>query len=720
MTLHYTKTLFLACSIIGLASCLAQVDKKSISEKDTELLVKADSILQLMSLKEKLGQISQHAGGKEANEALIEKVRNGEVSSILNGLESFYTVEERNRVQKIAVEESRLGIPIIFGHDVIHGFKTIFPLSLAQSCSWSPELIEQAAIVAAKESSAQGVDWTFAPMLDVSRDPRWGRIVECYGEDPFLNATFGAAAIRGFQGNDVSAPDKVVSCLKHFVGYGAATGGRDYQYTDISERSLHEVYLNPFKAGVDAGALTAMSAFNDVNGVPASANAKYIRNTLKEKWNFPGYVVSDWNAIKELMPHGIAKDTLHAAILGMKAGVDMEMTVGSFSLLDKAIKDGSIAENLIDEAVRRILFVKLKKGLFDNPYTDERRIKTDILTPEHRALARKAARESMVLLKNETNVLPLKDKLTVSVVGPFAKEQNLMGWWKSLGNKKDVISPIQGLISNNGKKLTLLDEITTETDVIVVCLGESHRLFGEFNSRSNIRLPEGQEEFLSDLKKHGKKIVTVIFNGRPLVLEEVIKISDAVLLAWHPGTEAGNALADVLYGAYNPSGKLTTSFPKSIGQVPVYYNQRNSGRPHQNIYKGADQSPYPLFPFGYGLSYTTFEYDKLKLSSNQISEGESITVSAEITNSGNASGEEVVQLYIRDLVGSTTRPIKELIDFRKIDLNIGETKKVEFRIRTEQLKVLDNNFEPRLEAGDFYVWVAPNSKEGLQGSFEVK
>lgn len=696
---------------IVLVSC--SKPEGSLDEKDKEIHNKIDQLLAQMTYEEKVGQMSQRVL-YDIDDALIADIKNGKIGSLLITKKADFTPEKRNKLQKIAIEQSRLGIPIIYGHDVIHGFKTIFPLSLAQSCTWDTALVKQAAAVAAKEASAYGIDWTFAPMVDVSRDPRWGRIAECFGEDAWLNGCFGAASIKGYQGNDVSDKDRVVACLKHFVGYGVAMGGRDYQYTDISERSLHEVYLPPFKAGVDAGVLTVMSAFNDINGVPASANNKLLNGVLKAKWKFPGFVVSDWDAVEQLIYHGYAKDSIHAAQRAITAGVDMEMKSGILY----HVGPQEIDETVLDKAVRRILYVKFKKGLFENPYTDVNRQHTEILTNEHRALARKVAAQTVVLLENKNHILPIGDKnLTISVVGPFAKERELMGHWRSFGRANDVVTPYSGLLHNAPSGVDVFDKITLSTDIIIACVGESSELFGENHCRDNINLPDGQSAWVAKLKKYKKPIVTIVFNGRPLALGNEKKNSDALLLAWHPGTEAGNALADIIYGKTNPSGKLTTSFPQSVGQIPVYYNYRNSGRPKYNTY--LKKKAKPLYPFGYGLSYTNFEYSNLILSAKKISKNGSINIKASILNTGTRDGNEVVQLYIQDITGTTTRPIRELKGFKKVFIPAGKSEIVSFTINAEDLAVLDENMNPKVEAGKFNVWVSASSVGGLQGNFEI-
>lgn len=691
-------------------------ENKADSGQDQEIMVKVDSILNLMTIEEKIGQMWQPYV-KVIPPDLEERIKNGEVGSLLKGMTSFFTPEERNNYQRIAVEESRLGIPIIFGHDVIHGFKTILPLSIAQSCTWSPELIKRGSEIAALEASASGCDWTFSPMVDIARDPRWGRIAEGYGEDSYLTGILGAAAVEGFQGTNLTSDTSIVACMKHFVGYGAAMGGRDYQFTDISMRSLYEVYLPPFIAGIDAGALTVMSSFNDINGIPSTANEELLRGILKDEWGFKGFVVSDWESVKELMIHGIAVDGNEASLLAVKAGTDMEMKTPHFKTLKESVERGLISENLLDDAVRRILYVKFKKGLFENPYVDENRIKTDILTDKNRAVARKMARESMVLLKNKKNVLPIATNIkSVALVGPFAEEKEVMGWWQSRGETKDVVTVFEG-ISANAKNIRLTKKVTDETDLIVVCVGEKREHFGENNNRSDLKLPDGQEKLISELKEKGKPVIVVIFNGRPLDLSGIVDVADAILIAWHPGTETGNALYDVLFGKFNPSGKLTTSWPNSVGQIPVYYNHRNSGRPKSNKY--VDNTSTPLFPFGFGMSYTTFKYDKIQILHQSVTTNGTVEVSVNITNTGKVAGTEIVQLYVRDLVGSTTRPVKELKGFKRVWIEPGETKKVEFELKTNELAVFDKDFTAVVEPGNFNLWIGPNSKEGLKSEFTI-
>lgn len=700
--------LFIGATLIG--SCSQQTAPKS---KDDKINQQVDSLLSQMTYQEKMGQLTQKVVF-QIDEQLKEEIREGKVGSILVQYDVITGPEVRNALQKLAVEDSRLHIPIIFGQDVIHGFRTIFPICLAQSCTWEPKLTTEIDSTTAVEATTYGVNWAFAPMIDISRDPRWGRIAECFGEDTYLDSRFAAAAVKGYQGEDVSQPDRMVSCLKHFVGYGAAMGGRDYQYTEISERTMHEVYLPPFKAGVDAGVLTVMSAFNDIDGVPASANTEYLRKELKDKWHFKGFVVSDWDAVAQLIQHGYASDSISAGIKALNAGIDMEMKSGVFP----KIPQDRIAPKVLDEAVRRVLYVKIRKGLFKHPYTDENRVKTDLLTPAHKKLARDIASQTMVLLQNKNQVLPISEKVkNIAAVGRFAKEQNLMGWWRSNGNKADVVTPFAGLVANAPEHIRVTDKITSSTDVIIACIGEDYNMFGENHSRYSIKLPYDQDSFIQSLKKYGKPIVTVVFNGRPLNLNVEKENTDAILLAWHPGTEAGNALADVLYGKVNPSAKLTTSFPAATGDIPVYYNHRNSGRPKSNNYSG--ESAKPLYPFGFGLSYTSFNYSDLKLSSGKMQRDGSIAISAQITNTGKRPGTDIVQLYVHDLAGSTTRPVKELKGFQKIQLNPGESKEVSFNLKATDLAVLNKNMVPVVEPGQFDIWIAPDSQHGLESHFQI-
>jgi beta-glucosidase len=710
------------------------------SNLDPVIESKIDVILAKMTLEEKVGQMTQlNNGNDKGPEGTKDEIRKGRVGSFLN----IVNVEMRNSYQRMAIEESRLGIPLIFGYDVIHGFRTTFPVPLGEAASWDLALMEKTAVVAAKEARAYGIDWTFAPMIDIARDPRWGRIVEGSGEDVYLGSLITRAKVRGFQGDDLSDPKTIAACLKHFAVYGASQAGRDYHTTEVPERVIRNVYLPPFKAGVEEGAATLMSSFNDLNGVPASGNKYLMTDILRGEWGFDGFVVSDWDSVKQLIPHGLAKDEAHAGILGATAGVDMEMASQCYiDNLPGFVKDGTVSKNVIDTAVRRILRVKFRLGLFDNPYVDPKLQDTDILTPEHRELARQAAKESLVLLKNKNNLLPLNKNIkSIALIGPLAKnKKDLKGTWSGQGKDKDVVTVMQGIknaVPNctinyaKGCDITGGDDegfaeavkVAKKSDIVIMAIGESNDLNGECHSRTDINLPGRQKELLREIKKTGKPIVIVLFAGRPLTINWSLNNIPTILLAWHPGTEGGNGIADVLFGDYNPAGKITVTFPRNVGQIPLYYNMKNTGRPIESkddfVSKYLDSPNTPLLPFGYGLSYTTFDYKNLKIENEKVSIPGTVKVLADVTNTGSVAGHEVVQLYIRDLVGSVTRPVKELKGFERIYLEPGETKTVTFYLSTCDLKFYDINMEYNVEPGDFKVWVGPNSVEGLEGSFEL-
>jgi beta-glucosidase len=615
-------------------------------------------------------------------------------------------------MQRIAIEKSRLGIPILFSFDVIHGYKTIFPTPLALSSSWDTELVKQSARIAAREAFVSGINLTFSPMVDVSRDARWGRISESSGEDVLLTMRFGRAMVEGYQGTQLNAKYSIGACVKHFVGYGAAIGGRDYQFTELSERALRETYLPPFHECLKAGAVSVMSAFNDISGVPASANPFTLKQILRDEWNFKGFVVSDWQSVAELIKHGIADSEKNAALAGIKAGVDMEMTSNCYATLIEEVKSNRLPIKVIDDAVKHVLRIKFELGLFENPYTLEEEEIKEQLTEEHRSFARKAAAECMVLLKNN-NILPLKNPFgRYTVLGEWANNKDLIGWWTGNADKCDVVTVIEGLKSNkpSGVRISQTADLqSNNSDTVIVCIGESGNMFGENHSRSELDLPWGQTEQIRQLKENGKTIIVIIFNGRPLVLTEIQKYADAIIMAWHPGVEAGNALADILFGKVNPSGHLTVSLPKKSGQVPLFYCDRNSGRPEYNHYIDVDAQP--LFPFGYGLSYTSFSYKNMVLSKNQISKNDRVKVSVEVSNTGKYTGKEVVQLYIHDKVASITQPQKKLIDFLKIELKPGEMKTVSFEISPGQLSIFDKDLHSVIESGDFDVWIGQDSND---------
>jgi len=681
------------------------------AEPDRETEQKIDRLIGQMTLQEKIGQLSQPVLG-DCND--FSSIEAGRVGSFCVGSSPKFTPEVRNRLQKAAVEDSRLGIPIIFGSDVIHGFKTIYPIALGLAASWDLEMAEKTAAMAATEARRYGRDMTFSPMVDVSRDPRWGRISECYGEDVLLNAAFGAATVRGYAGDDLTDPENIGSCVKHYVAYGLSQGGRDKQFTEVSRRSLLDTYLPPFKACVDAGAVSVMTAFNDQSGVPSTANRFTLTEVLRNRWGFDGFVLSDWDAVVELMNHGIAGTETEAAEKAILAGCDMEMKSFTYWNLEESVKAGRVSEAVIDEAVRRVLRMKFRLGLFENPYVDAKKGYEVQLTPEHRKLAREAAAESMVLLKNEKNALPLTGG-KVSVIGPWSYSHDMLGWWTGNGSHADVIPVMDGLRAQAPDGLTLMDGTEAKIwtyDTTVVCLGESGKRFGESNCLTDVGLDRSQVEMVKEAKKRSKKVVAVIFNGRPLVLTEIMEHADAVVLAWHPGVEAGNAVADVLFGAVNPCAKVTSSFPKSTGQIPLYYSDRISGRPREDCY--LDMDAKPLVPFGFGLSYTEFSYTNLTLSSTVLSDDQPLQVSVDVTNTGKRDGKEIVQLYVHDKVAGVTRPQKELKGFDKIFLKKGETRTVRFTLHADDLAFYDLDCRCVVEPGEFDLWVGSSSVDESQ------
>ena len=708
---------------------------RTVQATDIELQI--DQLMEQMTLKEKVGQMTQayFVGGSER---FKRQVQQGEISSFLGSLISIVTPEERDELQKIAVEQSRLGIPLIFGFDVIHGYRTIFPIPVAMSCAWDPELIKQVAAMSAHEAAVEGVDWTFAPMIDIARDPRWGRIAEGYGEDTWLASVLAAAAVRGFQGSDLSNTASLAACLKHYVAYGAAEGGRDYNTSEVSRRTLKEIYLPPFKAGVDAGAATLMSAFNEISGIPTTGCRYTLTEVLKGEWGFDGFVVSDWHSIQEMINHGFAEDSAEAVSKALIAGVDMDMKDGLyFEQLPELVEQGKISEELIDQAVRRILRIKFRKGLFEHPYIDPDLAKTEPPNEQKLQMARTVAASSMVLLKNN-NLLPLqKDIESIALIGPFVDNQkDLLGCWYAVGQSGDVVTLLRAVKEKlpsecevlhakgcdiNGTSTVLISKavsIAQQADVVVLALGESRDMSGEANNRSSLDLPGVQQQLAQAIYATGKPTVAVVFAGRPMSINWLNENIDAILFAWHPGLQGGNAVVDCLFGDYDPCGKLTTSFPRTVGQVPVYYNNKNSGRPNQLKY--TDMPATPLFPFGYGLSYTTFKYDNLQLSDTVITPDKSLTVTADVTNTGDRTGREIVQLYIRDVYGSVTRPVKELRGFRKVTLEPCQKKTVSFVIDpTEHLSFYGYNMDYAAEPGLFKLWVGPDSAGGLEAEFKI-
>ncbi len=715
---------------------------------------KIDALLGQMTLLEKAGQLTQLGasivGGFDFN-AFLENpdpemlknvrrdfhedwIKQGTVGSYL-GVQG---AEEINRLQKIALEESRLGIPLIFGLDVIHGYRTIFPIPLAEVCSWEPELARKTAEVAAREAAAAGLHWTFAPMMDIARDARWGRIAEGAGEDPCLGSAFAAARVRGFQGDDLTDPQHMAACAKHYIGYGAAVAGRDYNTVEMALQTLHEVYLPPFAAAVDAGVATFMSAFNDLNGVPTSANRYTLTEVLRDRLGFNGFVVSDSNSIGELVMHGYASDRKDAGKKALLAGVDMDMVTESFRFdIPELVEAGVVPLNVVDTAVRRILRVKFMLGLFDQPYRSNSAIETAAqLRPDHLELAREAARRSIVLLKNEAGILPLNKTLkTIAVIGPLADSPaDMLGSWSFTGSAQDAVSILSGIQSATGAEVLYAQgcaadgkqpadfseavEIAKKSDVVIAVVGETARMSGEAASRQDIGLPGHQEALLKAIWQTGVPLVVVLSNGRPLALPWVAQNAGAVLETWQLGVQAGPAVADVLFGAFNPAGKLAATFPYAVGQVPIYYNRPLTGRPASDFWftsKYLDGPVEPLYPFGFGLSYTQFAYSDLIVTPG----AETITIQAAITNTGSLAGEEVVQLYLRDVTASRVRPIKELKGFQKILLAPGESRTVTFILNVADIGFYDPEMNYVVEPGLFNVWVGTNSAEGLQGEFWI-
>ena len=715
-----------------------------------------EKLLKKMTLEEKIGQLNQYSAGSPTGPGTgrsnyEEMIGKGEVGSLFN-----VTGAKVNDFQKLAVEKSRLKIPLIFGLDVIHGYRTTFPTPLAMSATWQPDLIEKAARVAAVEASHDGIRWTFSPMVDIARDARWGRIVEGAGEDPYLGAAISKAYVLGYQGATLNDPNSIAACVKHYVGYGAAEGGRDYNTTEISERTLRQTYLPPFHAAKDAGAATFMSAFNSLNGVPSSANPFTLDTILRKEWKFRGFVVSDWNSIGELIPHGVANNSAVAARNALTAGVDMDMEANFYhSTLAEQVKNGKVPMSVIDEAVRRILRVKIELGLFEHPYAEIS--ENAMLTPASRELARTVAEKSFVLLKNE-NVLPLKAGTKVALIGPLADSAiDMIGTWAAKGDAKDAVTLRAALQQKLGSSVTyakgteILTDSTTgfaeavnaakTADVAVVALGEDASLMtGEAASRSDLNLPGNQEQLLKEIVATGKPVVLLVFSGRPIILNWAAQNVQGILEAWHPGVEAGNALVRTLYGENNPGGRLTTSFPRAVGQEPIYYNHFNTGRPMKDIddkrpptnhaekyhSRYIDQQNSPLFPFGFGLSYTTFTYSPVTVSNTSFSAADinrgasKILVSADVKNTGSVAGDEVIQLYVSQTGASVARPVRELKGFQRVTLEPGVSKHVEFSLGRDELAIWNIDMKDVVEPGTLSVWVGGSSVGGDSKTVELK
>jgi beta-glucosidase len=725
-------------------------------ENKTDIIeTRVNQLLDRMTLDEKIGQMTQidpgFAGG---NEQMKKSVRDGRYGSILN----LYGVDKVNELQKIAVEESRLGIPLLIGRDVIHGYQTIFPIPLGMAASWNPEIVKKAFRISAIECSSQGIKWTFAPMIDITWDPRWGRIAEGCGEDPFLASILAKAMVEGIQGENLTDPSAVAACAKHFVGYGFSEGGRDYSTTYVSEPVLRNVVLKPFMAARDAGALTFMSGFNDLNGVPASGNVFTLKQILRKEWDFKGMVVSDWASVSEMISHGYCANEKEAALKALKAGVDMEMSSLTYAgNIKTLLQEGNIEQWEIDDAVRNILRVKLKLGLFENPYVASDAQK-QMLNPEFLDHAQKVARQSAVLLKNDQKTLPLSQKIrSVAVLGPLADSpRDQLGTWVFDGKAENSVTPLAAIREllgpdkvnfvkglqysrdKNSGEFAKAVALAKQSDAILYFGGEEWILSGEGQSRGEINLPGAQEELITELSRCGKPLVVVVMAGRPLAIGKVAEMADAVLYGWHGGTMAGPALADLIFGKESPSGKLPVTFVKGSGQIPFYYYHNQTGRPaSEGSWTPMDSIPVvnpqsslgyksfhldygftPLYPFGYGLSYTTFKYTGLKLSSMSMSTTGSIVVSANVTNTGEMDGDEIVQFYIRDRVGSITRPVKELKGFQRVSIPQGMQKEIQFTLNAQDLAFFNGKAQV-IEPGEFDVWIGPNSAEGLHGEFNM-
>lgn len=721
-------------------------------DKNTEIENKVETLLHKMTLEEKLGQMNQLSPWDF--EDLAKRVRKGEVGSILN----VVNPEEVNKIQKIAVEESRLGIPLIISRDVIHGYKTIFPIPLGQAATFNPEIAEQGARIAAIEASADGIRWTFAPMIDVARDPRWGRIAESCGEDPYLNAIMGTAMIKGYQGDSLNDPTAIAACAKHFVAYGAAEGGRDYNSTFIPERVLRNVYLPPFKAAADAGCATFMTSFNDNDGVPSTANSFVLKDVLRKEWKYDGMVVTDWASALEMVNHGFCTDGKDAAEKSVNAGVDMEMVSETFiQNLKQSIAENKVSIETIDNAVRNILRLKFRLGLFDNPYVVT--LQTVKYAEKHLQTAKTAAEQSVILLKNENQTLPFTDKIkTLAVIGPMADAPyEQMGTWVFDGEKEHTQTPLTAIKEMYGNKVKVIFEkgleysrdkntagiaraVSTarQADAVVVFVGEESILSGEAHSLANLNLQGAQSLLIKELAATGKPVVTIVMAGRQLAIADEVKVSDAMLYSFHPGTMGGPAIADILFGKVNPSGKTPVTFPRMSGQVPIYYAQHKTGRPANPTEMLIDEIPVeagqtsvgcrsfyldagnsPLFPFGYGLSYTTFEYSNLSLASDKLTAQDTLSISFTLKNTGKYDGTEVVQLYVQDKVGSVTRPVKELKRFQRVTLKVGESTQVSLSLPVSELAFWGYDMNYTVEPGDFTLWVGTNSAEGLTKDFSV-
>ena len=749
LTLSINAFMSRIISFAWLLLCVAPATAQTGLNKKTERAV--DSVLRLMTLDEKIGQMNQYNGpwlatGPLTNDGnLLDQVKSGKVGSMLN----VTGVKRTRELQELALQ-SRLKIPLLFGQDVIHGYRTIFPVPLAEAASWDLAAMEASARVAAKEASAAGIHWTFAPMLDISRDPRWGRVMEGAGEDTYLGSLIAKARVKGFQGTGFGDTSAVMACAKHFVGYGAAEGGRDYNTVDMSMRRLHEVYLPPFKAAADAGVATFMNSFNDLNGIPATGSKYLQRDLLKGSWAFKGFVVSDWGSIGEMINHGYAKDNREAAMLAANAGSDMDMESRSYTKeLATLVKEGKVKMAMIDDAVRRILRKKIEMGLFENPfrYSDLQREARNWNNPEHRQVAVDIARKSIVLLKNEKNILPLSNKAgTIALIGPFVKaKSDHLGFWsydwpddtarissiweavsrKMGGDSKLLYAKGAAITGDDSSGFAEAIEKAKQAEIVILTVGEARDMSGEAKSRSSIQLPGVQEELVKAIVALGKPTVVLISAGRPLIFNWTADHAPAIVYTWWLGTEGGNAIADVLFGDYNPSGRLPMSFPRAEGQIPIYYNHVQTGRPAMHdsdkFYRSAytDLSIYPKYAFGYGLSYSAFEYSPVTLSSKTLRKGQTLEASVTITNTGRVAGTETVQLYIRDLFASVVRPVKELKGFQQVKLAPGESRTIRFNITVDDLRFYNEQLQYIWEPGAFKIYIAKDAAHNNEAAFEV-
>lgn len=743
------KVLYTCLLFVSIFGCTGKRDAENV-----QIEKRIESLISKMTLEEKIGQMNQISTSGNVLE-IRELVKKGQIGSILNEIDPKLI----NAIQRVAMEESRLGIPVLIGRDVIHGFRTIMPIPLGQAASFDPAIAEKGARVSAIEASSLGVRWTFAPMIDISRDPRWGRIAESCGEDPYLTSVMGSAMVKGFQGDSLSNPTSIAACAKHYVGYGAVEGGRDYNETKITERQLRNVYLPPFEAAVKQGAATFMTSFNSNDGIPSSGNPFILKTVLRDEWGFDGFVVSDWASIKEMVTHGFCADDKEAAMKAVNAGLDMEMVSGTYMNNIKAlIKEKKVSEETINGAVRNILRIKFRLGLFDNPYVDEK-APSVMYKDEHLAVAKEAAIESAILLKNNDQTLPINPSVkTIAVIGPMADAPyEQLGTWTFDGEKSKTQTPLMALKQMYGDKVNIIYEpalaftrdkstkniakavsAASRADLVIAFVGEEAILSGEAHCLANLNLQGAQSAMIEAVAKTGKPLVTVVIAGRPLTIGKEAALSQSVLYSFHPGTMGGPAIADLLFGKAVPSGKTPVTFPKEVGQIPVYYAHENTGRPANrneilldSIAVEAGQTSLgntsfyldagfdPLYPFGFGLSYTTFKYDNLKLSSNELSANQELTITFDLKNTGNYTGTEVAQLYVHDKSASVVRPVKELKRFTRVTLIPGETKSVKFTLQVEELAFWNIDMKKIVEPGDFTLWVGTNSQEGLSVDFHV-